>query len=187
MNDLQFTDFCTRYGGGKYNLTVAAELRYHRIQDSIATNPNFSLISPRYIGVYIDSVSPINFFIDGRKNDGQLDLDVARGFFQFSRMPDEFFRANGSKSIEGIIEVASAHPIRPGRNVGRLNSYTVDPTSPDLTTFCLQYETFVNKTIKGLYPNPSGMLRKALNKNLDFLFQGTKGNNCTQVFPYGRD
>ncbi len=168
-------------------MTVAAEYRFHRIQDSIATNPQFSFIAPRFIGAYGDSVNPINFFVDGRKNDGQLDLDSARGFFQFSRMPDGFFRANGPKSTEGVIQVAMAHPMRPGGNVGRLNSYTLDPTSADLTTFCLQYETFVNKTIKGLYPDPSGILRKALNKNLDFLFLGTKGKGCTQVFPYGQD
>jgi len=186
-NDLQFTDFCHRFGGGKYNLTVAAEYRFHRIQESIATNPDFSFIAPRYIGAYADSVFPINFFVDGRKSDGQLDVDVARGFFQFSRMPDGFFRSNGSKGTEGINEIALVHPIRPGRNVGKLNSYTLDPTSADLSTFCLQYETFVNKTIKGLYPNPMGTLRKSLNRNLDFLFQGTNGSGCTQVFPYGRD
>jgi hypothetical protein len=102
-------------------------------------------------------------------------------------MPDGFFRSNGSKGTEGMVDVASAFPIRPGRNIGRVNSYTVDPTSADLSTFCLQYEKFVNEMVKGLYPDPRGKLRRALNRNLDFLFLGTKGAGCVQVFPYGQD
>jgi len=182
----QFTDFCNRFGGGKYNLTVAAEYRYHRIQDSIATNPEFSLTAPRYIGAYADAVLPINFFVDGRRSDGQLGVDDARGFFQFSRMPDGFFRPNGTKGADGLTEIAAVHPVGAGRNMGRVNSYTPDPSSGDLGSSCVQYETFVNKTV-GIYPNPVGKLRKALNKHLDFLFLGTKGSGCKQLFPYGQD
>jgi len=101
-------------------------------------------------------------------------------------MPKGFFRSNGSKSTEGMAEIGSAHPIRPGRNVGKVNSYTIDPSSGDLGTFCLQYETFVNKTVE-FYPNPTGVLRKALNKNLGFLYQAAKGGGCRQLFPYGQD
>ncbi|CAA7270619.1 unnamed protein product [Cyclocybe aegerita] len=185
----QFVDFNNRFGGGKYNLTVAAELRFKRIQDSIATNPRFSFVSPRYFTAYAESVFPINFFVDGRRNDGQLDMDAAQGFFQFSRMPKDFFRPNGTRSTEGINQVFLAHPVQPGGNVGKVNSYTLDPTSADFSTFCLLYENVVNKTIKGLYPNPTGKLRQALNTNLNFLFQGLEGLNfgCEQVFPYGQD
>ncbi|CAA7262403.1 unnamed protein product [Cyclocybe aegerita] len=182
----QFVDFSNRFGGGKYNLTVAAELRFQRIQDSIATNPQFSFVSPRFFTAYAESVFPINFFVDGRRNDGQLDMDAARSFFQFHRMPDDFFRPNGAKSAQGIERVFLAHPMLPGGNVGQINSYTPDPTSADFTNPCLLYENFVNQTIKGLYPNPKGKLRKALNTNLDFFYQGI-GSGCAQVFPYGRD
>lgn len=100
-------------------------------------------------------------------------------------MPDGFFRANGTKGADGIDVVAAAHPIQPGANQGEVNTYTADPTSADFSTFCLLYENFVNKTIKGLYPNPKGALRRALNRNLDFLFAGIRDSGCTQVFPFG--
>ncbi|KDR72032.1 hypothetical protein GALMADRAFT_143376 [Galerina marginata CBS 339.88] len=190
----ELVDFSNRFGAGKYNYTVAAEFRFQRIKDSIATNPKMSFISPRFFTAYAESTFPVNFFIDGRQNNSQLDLSVARGFFQDSRMPDGFFRANGPKGVQGINLVANAHPMEPGSNVNGVNSYVVDPTSADFSSFCLLYENFVNKTIKGLYPNPTGALRRALNQNLDFFFLGISepGNavgdsGCTQVLPFGKD
>ncbi|KDR72025.1 hypothetical protein GALMADRAFT_143372 [Galerina marginata CBS 339.88] len=182
----EFVDFSNRFGGGKYNLTVASEFRWKRIQDSIATNPTFSFVSPRYFTAYAESTFPINFFIDGRQHDGQLDLTVARGFFQNSSMPDDFYRANGTRATAGINVVAAAHPIQPGTNVGGVNNYVVDPMSANFNTFCLLYENFVNNTVKGLYPNPTGALLQALNTNLDFFFSGISDTGCTQVFPYGK-
>ncbi|KAL0577960.1 Aromatic peroxygenase [Marasmius crinis-equi] len=35
----QFVDSSNRFGAGKYDCAVAAELRFQRIQESIATNP----------------------------------------------------------------------------------------------------------------------------------------------------
>ncbi|KAF8148708.1 aromatic peroxygenase precursor [Crassisporium funariophilum] len=184
----KFVDFSNRFGGGKYNLTVAGELRFSRIQDSIATNPNFSFVSPRFFTAYAESTFPINFFVDGRQTDGQLDLTVARGFFQDSRMPDGFFRHNGTSGVQGIDTVVLAHPIEPGSNVGGVGNYVVDPTSADFSQFCLLYSNFVNKTIVGLYPNPTGVLRTALNINLNFLFSGISSfGGCTQVFPFGQN
>ncbi|KAF8153436.1 aromatic peroxygenase precursor [Crassisporium funariophilum] len=183
----KFVDFSNRFGGGKYNLTVAGELRFQRIQDSIATNPNFSFVSPRYFTAYAESTFPVNFFVDGRQNDGQLDLTVARGFLQDSRMPDGFFRRNGSAEADGLDVVINAHPLQPGRNVGGVNNYVLDPTSADFSDQCLLYTNYVNQTIVGLYPNPTGVLRTALNNNLDNLFQGLDGAGCTQVFPYGKN
>ncbi|KAF8956879.1 Chloroperoxidase [Flammula alnicola] len=183
----EFVDFSNRFGAGKYNLTVAGELRFQRIQDSIATNPTFSFVSPRYFTAYAESVFPIKFFVDGRQADGQLDLDVARGFFQNSRMPPNFHRANQSMTATGDRVVAAAHPIQPGRNVGGVNNYVLDPTSADFSAPCLLYQNFVNQTIRGLYPNPTGVLREALNINLNFLFQGSNSPGCTQIFPYGQN
>ncbi|KDR71465.1 hypothetical protein GALMADRAFT_74948 [Galerina marginata CBS 339.88] len=185
----ELVKFSNKFGAGKYNLTVAGEFRFQRIQDSIATNPNFTFVSPRYFTAYAESTFPVNFFIDGRHENGQLDLKVARGFFQESRFPDGFFRASGPRGTEGIEVVAAAHPLQPGRNVGRVNNYVLDPTSADFSNLCLLYENFVNQTIKGLYPNPTGILREALNINLDYFFQGLNeaGAGCAQVFPYGRN
>ncbi|KXN81291.1 Aromatic peroxygenase [Leucoagaricus sp. SymC.cos] len=185
----EFTAFSNQYGAGKYNYTVAAEYRFHRIQESIATNPNFSFVSPRFFTAYAESTFPVNFFIDGRKNgSGQLDLDVARSFMQNMSMPDDFHRPAQPMGADGIDIVAAAHPIAPGANNGTVNSYTPDPTSADFNTFCLLYTNFVNKTIVGLYPNPTGALKQALNVNLNFLFATFESSGqCTQVFPYGKD
>lgn len=175
-----------QFGAGKYNYTVARELRNRRIQESIATNPNFSFVSPRYFTGFAESTFPVNFFIDGRHENGQLDLNVARGFFQNSRMPDGFFRPSTPRGADGIDIILGNNPISPGRNVGGVNNYVVDPTSADFSTFCLLYTNFVNETIRGLYPSPTGVLRQALNFNLNLLFDAFDGNNCTQIFPFGK-
>jgi len=184
--------FSNKFGAGNYNLTVAGELRFQRIMDSIATNPTFSFVSPRFFTAYAESTFPINFFVDGRQDNGQLDMVTARGFFQNMSMPEGFFRANGSKGADGIDVVAAAHPIEPGTNVNGINTFTLDPNSADFSTFCLLYSNFVTETIVGLYPNPTGVLREALNINLNFLFGAISGNStlnagCTQVFPFGQD
>jgi len=78
-----------------------------------------------------------------------------------------------------------AHPIGPGSNVRRINNYVFDPNSANLDQSCLMYTNFVNQTIKGsVYPEPTGVLLKALNQNLDFLHGGL--GDCPQVFPYGK-
>ena len=187
---IQFSSFSNRFGAGNYNTTVAAEFRFQRIQDSIATNPEFSFISPRYFTAYAESVFPFLFFVDGRVSDGQLNLTVARGFFQNSSMPDGFFRANRSIGFneigDPISTVFNAHPIQPGKNQGRVNSYEFDPTSADFSKFCLLYENFVNGTVRSLYPNPTGQLRDALNINLNTFYVALQDPECPQLFPFGK-
>ncbi|KAL0566849.1 Aromatic peroxygenase [Marasmius crinis-equi] len=182
----EFVDFSNRYGAGKYNMTVAAELRFQRIQDSIATNPEFSFVSPRFITAYAESTFPVNFFIDGRQTDGQLDLDDALSFFRDMRFPSGFFRGPKPIGAEGSDELAAAHPVAPGANNGTVNSYTPDPTSADFSKFCLLYVNFVNQTVKGLYPNPTGILREALDRNLNFFHEFLNAPDCPQVFPWGQ-
>lgn len=179
-------DFSNRFGGGKYNLTVAGELRFQRIQDSIATNPQFSFVAPRFFTAYGESTFPIAFFIDGRQKGGQLDLKDALSFFRDMRFPDGFFRADSPRGTEGIDIVAAAHPVSPGANQGKINTYTPDPNSADFSTFCKLYVDFVNNTVKGLYPSPKGVLREALNRNLGFLYEFIDDPTCPQVFPYGK-
>ncbi|KDR86159.1 hypothetical protein GALMADRAFT_52924 [Galerina marginata CBS 339.88] len=182
-----FVNFSNKFGAGKYNLTVAAELRHFLHQDSLMRNPQFSLVSPRLFTAYGESVFPINIFIDGRQKDGQLDLTVARGFFQLMQFPKDFHRHDGAISNEGFDTVYNKYPIQPGGNTKGVNTYKADPTSATLFQPCLRYTDFVNKNIKALYPNPTGLLRKSINTNLQFLFEATAGDNCTQVFPYGKD
>ncbi|KAF8986454.1 Chloroperoxidase [Cyathus striatus] len=185
----QFVDFSNRFGGGNYNVTVAAELRWQRIQQSIATNPQFSFVAPRYFTAYAETIFPLLFFVDGRKTDVQLDMTTARGFFQNNQMPEGFFRSNRSIVSDflddGINTVFSAHPIQPGKNEG-VGNYVLDPTSASFEgDGCLLYTNFVNQTVRSLYPNPKGALLDALNQNLDFLFNGM-GSNCSQIFPFGK-
>ena len=101
------------------------------------------------------------------------------------KFPDGFFRTGQPSGGEGFTTVAAAHPIPPGGNNGTLNNYTPDPTSADFSSVCLLYTNFVNKTIKGLYPSPTGVLREALNRNLNFLYEFVD-SICPQVFPYGQ-
>ena len=154
--------------------------------------PNFpSSLSPRYVGAYGETVFPVLFFVDGRVCDGQLNLTVARGFFQNSSMPGGFFRANRSiglsKTGDLVETVFSAHPIQPGKNQGRINNYVLDLTLAKLNSSgCLSYDKFVNEIVPSLYPNPTGAFRDALNINLDNFYIPHKGSSCLQTFPFGQ-
>ncbi|TFK31794.1 Chloroperoxidase [Crucibulum laeve] len=184
----EFIAFSNRLGAGNYNFTVAAEFRWQRIQESIANNPNYSFVSPRYYTAYAESVFPIAFFVDGRKADGQLDLITARGFFQDSTFPTGFFRSGISTGFNevgaGIAQVFIPHPFAPGRNQG-VGNYVPDPNSANFSQFCKLYTDFVQQTVVGLYPSPTGALLTALKANLGFL-HGPLGSNCPEVFPYGQ-
>ena len=188
-------DFSNRFGDGNYNLSVASELKFQRIQDSIATNPNFSFVAPRYIIAYGEAVVPIAMFVDGRQADGQLDMKTARSFFQNSRYPDNFFRAEGNY-VNDILAIGSptllsAHPVKPGKNQGRLNSYIPDPHSADFASICKLYVNIINDEVKPLYPNPTGALRDAIKENIHSLYLGftaafgTNTTSCPEIFPYG--
>ncbi|KIJ42630.1 hypothetical protein M422DRAFT_254074 [Sphaerobolus stellatus SS14] len=181
--------FSNQFGGGNYNLTVATEYRFYRIQQSIAENPTFSFISPRIVIAYGETTFPFVFFADGRKADGQLSMKDALGFFRDGRMPDDFHRADASKTSDlvdnGVDAIFTAHPVQPGGNNGTVNSYTLDSNSAGITDTCKGYTDFVNVTVRSLYPNPQGALRNNLNKNLDFFFLHVAGQ-CPQVFPYGQ-
>jgi unspecific peroxygenase len=71
---------------------------------------------------------------------GELNLTNARGFFQNSQMPNDFFRRNGSFGLEEIGPDISAiftpHPISPGFNQG-VGNYVIDPASANFTTVSL--------------------------------------------------
>lgn len=185
----EFSSFSNRFGDGNYNLTVAAEFRWQRIQDSIATNPNFTFVSPRYFTAYAESIFPLVFFVDGRLGNRQVPLANARGFFQNSEMPTDFHRSNTSIGLniigDGIGLIFKVHPIQPGRNNG-VGNYVLDPTSANFTQFCKLYTNFVNHTVQSLYPSPKGVLLQALKTNLDYFYSPLKGGACSQVFPYGQ-
>jgi hypothetical protein len=136
VRTLQLVNTSNAYGGGYYNATAAAEVRWNRILDSKARNPTFDFTSPRYVTAYAESVFPFRFFVDGRNKSGALDLTTARGFYQRSQFPAGFYRRNGSYGFEeigpDIDALAKAHPIAPGHNEGAGN-YVLNPEDPGLS------------------------------------------------------
>jgi hypothetical protein len=181
-----------QFGGGKYNLTAAAELRILRYQQSIATNPNMSFVAPRILSAFAEAFFPTIFFVDGRIGKQELDLTAARSFFQNMHLPEDFHRARAPIHLTDVMANTSilfnAHPVQVGRNEGGLvNNFVPDPTSAQLDQLCLIYTNFVNRTVRSLYPNPKGQLRKALNVNLGFFFEPLKAQGCTQFFPFGEE
>ncbi|KZV94945.1 Cloroperoxidase [Exidia glandulosa HHB12029] len=186
----QLVDISNKVGGGKYNVSAAAEMRFQRVQDSIARNPNFNFANPRFNTAFIEAVFPIVFFIDGRlqeKGVTGLDLEVMRGFFEDHRMPKDFHRRGTptGASDDELDFVMAAHDYTPGFNNGSVNSFVPDPNFMGTQTelVCALYEKFVNSTV-ALYPNPHDQLRKALNKNLDNFFVAVKDETCVQIKPY---
>ncbi|TFK17849.1 Cloroperoxidase [Coprinopsis marcescibilis] len=187
----QFVDFSNRFGNGFYNITVASELRFHRIQQSIAENPQFTMLGLRHISAYGEAALPVNLFVDGRKTGsekGQLDLESARSFFKEMRYPKGFFRAAQPGGGEGSEVIFLSHPTSPGRNNATVNSFVVDDSLGSILDPCKVYTEFVNTTVLGLYPSPTGVLRRNLDIDLGFLYDafGSGLPNCPQVFPYGR-
>lgn len=188
----QFVDYSNKFGGGLYNMTVAAELRHQRIQESIATNPQFEFVSPRFFTAFAESTFPYTFFVDGRitnRTTAGLDMTNATLFFRDSRFPRDFWRPPAPTAGEGLFEIFQAYPIAPGRNINGVNTYTPDPNSADFTQICKLYIDFVNDTVKTLYPDPKGILRQNLKINLQYFYSALPallGDGCEEQFPYGK-
>jgi len=184
----EFIDYSNRIGNGNFNATVAAELRLQRFKDSVATNPEFNFEMPRATTCYGECALAYRLFVDGRIQDGQLNLTVARDFFQHHRMPPCFHRHNGSYGFtelgDDVTLLKKVHNLVPGGNNG-VNNYIPD-TSVTSQSFCAIYTQYANVTVPALYPNPQGDLRKALKAYLDIFFESTTSLKCTQVFPYGQ-
>ncbi|TFK21406.1 Cloroperoxidase [Coprinopsis marcescibilis] len=184
----QFRNFSYHYGDGYYNLTVAAELRYHLIQQSIATNPEFSMMGFRHLTAYGEATFPATMFVDGRttgSEEGQLDMDTAESFFKHSRFPVMFHRSNKPRGIEPALDLLAVHPMLPGRNVAGVNSFVADLSMGSTIEYCNMYTQLVNETIRGLYPNPTGVLKRNLKINLRYFYQSLEYDYCIEVFPYG--
>ena len=115
--------------------SVAAEVRWNRIQDSIARNPNFTFLVPRIFTAYAESIFPYEFFVDGRSTEAALDMTTARGFFQNATYPKDFYRRDGTFGFANIgphiNALVSAHPIETGVNQGAGN-YVPVPSDPGL-------------------------------------------------------
>ncbi|KAJ2914353.1 heme-thiolate peroxidase, partial [Candolleomyces efflorescens] len=185
----EFVDFSNRYGDGYYNLTVAAEYRYHRIQQSIATNPTFSYIFPRFFMGYGESVIPLNLFVDGRQNatvlgGARIDMATAQSFFRDHKFPIEFHRANAPAANTGAQEIMAARPIQPCQNEGgKVDNCVVHELTPDNVGPCGIYHHFIDTAVS-LYPNPKGVLKRNLKLNMHY-YHSVFEQACEERFPYG--
>ena len=111
-------------------------------------------------------------------------MDAAASFFRDMRFPPDFHRSSIPASNEGNDQVAAAYPWLPGGNVdGKVDNYVFDPNSADFTHRCRVYEHVV-ATVVELYPNPTGILRRNLIKNLQYWHMGFA--QCPELFPYGQ-
>ncbi|KIJ44698.1 hypothetical protein M422DRAFT_167933 [Sphaerobolus stellatus SS14] len=194
FNQTRFNDllaYATKYGvNGTYDVTAASELRYERLQDSIATNPQLVFTSPRILSAYSEAVFPTVYFVDGRLNNRQLTQQAATSFFAMQRMPQDFHRQPAPVSFEVIEPLTGKlfkdHPFVPGVNHGK-NNYIEMPQTPAVSDFCGIYRDIALRVIPEQYPRPTGPLKDAIKKNLVFLYGAVSfQHNCTQVFPYGK-
>jgi hypothetical protein len=115
-------------------------------------------------------------------------MDDAASFFRDMRFPDDFHRSSVPVSNENATQLLAAHPWSPGFNANnQVDNYVEDPNSADFEHPCRLYE-FVVGVVQELYPNPSGILRRNLIKNLRYWYQGVNVafGGCPELFPYGQ-
>ncbi|KAH7102097.1 heme-thiolate peroxidase [Auriculariales sp. MPI-PUGE-AT-0066] len=174
-------DYMDKFGNGRYNIHAAAEYRFARIQESIATNPWFFFGNPRFATGYAESTFPLEFF----SNDSTIDwergtsLENVKSFFLEHKFPDGFHRRGTPFTPSG-----GTHPMQPGMNIGRVNSYTpVDFNQGETRGTCALYTRFVRVTLE-MYPHPTKELSKALAGNIHNFFQAVKDVGCTELFPF---
>lgn len=146
-------------------------------------NPQFSLVPPPLHHIQRIRLAHQRQMVKRRPTRSRHSMQ----FFQLMQLPPNLHRHNGSIGDEGFKFVYKKCPFAPGANTAEVNTFKADLTSPTLFQPWLRYMSFVNNSIKTLYPNPTELLRKNLNIHLQFFYKATQGDNCTQVFPYGRD
>ncbi|KAH6910883.1 Chloroperoxidase, partial [Coprinopsis sp. MPI-PUGE-AT-0042] len=187
----QFKNFSMIYGNGFFNDTVAGELRFHRIQQSISNNPEFEMLGFRHATAYGEAAFISAFFVDGRKTGaeaGQLDMVTAEGFFKDGHFPEDFHRPAAPVDGSSAASIFLAHPTQPGRNVNGINTLRFDNTLPSaLSIPAASTKDLSIRRLCPLYPNPAGQLRKNLIKNLQIFYDNSGfDGTCDQVFPYGQ-
>jgi unspecific peroxygenase len=167
------------------------DLRYQRYKDSMATNPTFDYSAIRYFGAISEAIFPYIFFVDGRVSDQRLDMNTARSFFEFGRMPRDFYRANhslsGPEHAQQCVEFIDDLPeVKVGKNNGTaVDSFIVDPTFEPVLEMCKGYKDFAN-LIGLVYQSVTSELRDAVKTNLHYFYGGFVLGNCTEVFPLGK-
>jgi hypothetical protein len=90
-------------------------------------------------------------------------------------------------AAEGNDLIINLHKFSPGYNANGTNTFTVDPNSASWTNDpmgCKLYTWYVTQVVVPAYPNPTGVLKRNLNLNLQYYYDTFPG--CTQLFPYGK-
>jgi len=176
---------------GKYDPQVAIDLRNERFKDSIATNPTFNFQNARYFGAFSEAVFPYAFFVDGRFTPERLDMDAARSFFQFGKLPDDFHRPSRPLSApehnKQIVDFMKACPeIKVGKNNGTVDSFIPNTNAPgmEFEDICTGYVKSID-LIAQIYQNAVGDLRNAIRTNLHYFSRAFVMANCTELFPFG--
>ncbi|KAF9518127.1 hypothetical protein BS47DRAFT_376697 [Hydnum rufescens UP504] len=124
---LQLVNTSNTCGGGKYNPQVAAQLRWIRTQYSIARNPSFQFLNPRIDTCICRVRLPHQFFVSGHLDTTNLDLDVARGFYQYGRFLPGFYRREGAFGILGNAGLAGDIWFRRIRSPEGVGNYGLSP------------------------------------------------------------
>ena len=103
---MQFIDECDKHGGGNYTYETAANIRSARYWHSRNTNPSFTFDVPRYATAYAESTFPLGYFNDGRRiQEGKyMDCREARTFYEHGRMPDDYYRREGSFGMKEVFD-----------------------------------------------------------------------------------
>ncbi|KAN0097127.1 heme-thiolate peroxidase [Tylopilus felleus] len=175
-------------GGGAVTIEAGVLDRRLRVEDSIARNPQFSYVSPRFVGATAETGFAIAMFTHNQTADTTtpLDLDAARSFFQHHRFPDGFYRRQDPYEFPKVTNLTQRLiqmvGVRPGQNNG-VNNYIVD--TEDCANFCYFYQKQANSTVQR-YHNPSPILVEVLKKDLELYYQTLGDPQCEQMFPFGR-
>ncbi|KAH6910882.1 hypothetical protein BKA70DRAFT_1459696 [Coprinopsis sp. MPI-PUGE-AT-0042] len=162
------------YGNGFFNDTVAAEFRFHRIQESIMNNPKFEMLGHRHATAYGEAAFPSRFFVMVERLAQILANSIWPRQKASSKMVVSLKISTDliHLSTPQIWSKSSSHTRRSlARNVNGINTFEVDHTLPSgILDPCGFYKGFVNLKIIPLYPNPTGLLKTNLIKNLKFCY-----------------
>ncbi|KAL9935788.1 hypothetical protein V8E36_005365 [Tilletia maclaganii] len=190
-DNFSFNETLFKYGNGKYDINAAAEVRWARIQDSMARNPTFDFTTPRY---FTGALRRINF-VNGSDTSEALNLKDARLFFQNNTFPTGFRRREGEVGVGGLVgnvlTIANKHFINPGYNKGAGNYVEAEDDAGFFGFTCGIYKKHVTVTVPSQYPiaTTKGALLTALKANLRTFYYGALSggsSGCPELFPYGK-
>ncbi|KAI9573992.1 hypothetical protein HD554DRAFT_2054429 [Boletus coccyginus] len=151
------------------------------INDSIARNPTFSFLTPRYLTAYAEMTFPLAFFMSNQMVNTMLNvtLDNAQSFFQTHQYPKGFYCRQAPYDFDEVTimsdKIYNLVQVPPGSNDG-MSNYVL----------CYAYHRQVNLMAQ-LYSDPTPELETAIKANLVTFYQLFPPQDlpCKQFFPFG--